>query len=313
MLKLVDWLILPIAAIASLISVTALFSEFNFVFDLVSHFRLQYIAGLVPVLLVSVYFKRYLFSFLFCTVIGIHSYEIISTQIPLKGGKRTASGNVLRVMSANLQASNSSHELLIGYVREVDPDILVVQEMTQEWYAKLSSELAEMPHYAGKPQPNPFGIGVFSKLEFESAKVIAFSRKGNPSIKITVINGGKEIVVIGTHSLPPITANLLQMRNEHLQNISEHIAKLTQSVILVGDLNTTPWSAAFKKLIDKSRLRDSRRGFGIHPTWPAKLLPVMIPIDHILVSESVDVVLRQVSGHIGSDHRSVWVDIALEL
>ncbi len=55
------------------------------------------------------------------------------------------------------------------------------------------------------------------------------------------------------------------------------------------------WSPYYQKLEQKTRLRNSRLGFGILPTWPAKKIGnsivfdilsrfFQIPIDHCLIS-----------------------------
>jgi endonuclease/exonuclease/phosphatase (EEP) superfamily protein YafD len=312
MLKLFfERLVFPSAAIASLISITALFGEYHFVFDLVSHFRLQYIAGLIPILFLSLYFKRFLLALLFAVALGIHSYEVFSTQIPLPQHSNATKGHALRLMSVNLQVLNSQRNLLINAIQEINPDVLVLQEMTSAWRDYLSIELADFQYYVARSQLDPFGVGVYSKVEFVSTDVIPFGREGNPSIVVKIISNAKELTIIGTHSLPPITPDLYKLRNAYFREMAAYIAQPSEPIVLVGDLNTTPWSAHFKHLLDKTGLKDSRRGFGIHPTWPTHFLPAMIPIDHVLVSESITILNRQVFDNTGSDHRSVWVDIAL--
>lgn len=59
-------------------------------------------------------------------------------------------------------------------------------------------------------------------------------------------------------------------------------------------------------------LRDSRRGFGVQPTWNARHPWCMIPIDHCLVSEGASIVDRIVAPDVGSDHRPIIVDFRVE-
>ena len=58
-------------------------------------------------------------------------------------------------------------------------------------------------------------------------------------------------------------------------------------------------------------LLPSRLGFGVQATWPSvyRIPPMMIPIDHCLVSPDVRVVGRRVGPHIGSDHLPVIVEL----
>jgi endonuclease/exonuclease/phosphatase family metal-dependent hydrolase len=47
------------------------------------------------------------------------------------------------------------------------------------------------------------------------------------------------------------------------------------------------------------------------PTWPTRFSPLLIPIDHCLVSATVAVVKRSVGPNIGSGHCPLLVDLAL--
>ena len=87
------------------------------------------------------------------------------------------------------------------------------------------------------------------------------------------------------------------------------IQEQTDPVILLADLNTTSWSATFQALTTRAGLRDSRLGFGVQPTWPARLPGLRIPIDHCLVSPEVQVHDRRVEENAGSDHFAIYVDI----
>ncbi|NET13198.1 MAG: endonuclease/exonuclease/phosphatase family protein, partial [Okeania sp. SIO1H6] len=99
--------------------------------------------------------------------------------------------------------------------------------------------------------------------------------------------------------------------------------QLNHPVILAGDLNITMWSPDYHKLEQETGLRNSRLGFGIIPTWPARfnnsvLLYILsrffqIPIDHCLISSEIKVVnvnTRANSGlNLGSDHLPLITDL----
>ncbi|MEM7233873.1 MAG: endonuclease/exonuclease/phosphatase family protein, partial [Planctomycetota bacterium] len=78
--------------------------------------------------------------------------------------------------------------------------------------------------------------------------------------------------------------------------------------LLLGDLNTTPFSPYFSKLLDETGLQNSARGFGLQASWPSLLSVLGIPLDHVLHSEDIVVVDRSTRAGAGSDHRAVIVD-----
>jgi len=83
-------------------------------------------------------------------------------------------------------------------------------------------------------------------------------------------------------------------------------------LLLLGDLNVTPWNHHFKKLLRHTGLKDSTQGYGVQPTWPTYYPWLWIPIDHCLYSSSIHVVGRKVGEHVGSDHYPVIIDFAIK-
>ena len=101
------------------------------------------------------------------------------------------------------------------------------------------------------------------------------------------------------------------MRNRQFEELARTAFEEESSVMLIGDLNITSWSPVFWELLRKGGLTDSRQGFGIQPTWPVWLPVLLIPIDHILVSEKIVIHSREVGPNIGSDHYPVVVDFSV--
>lgn len=82
-------------------------------------------------------------------------------------------------------------------------------------------------------------------------------------------------------------------------------------VILLGDLNLTPDSPEFTRLLDESALRDVVSGRRWRPTWQASFWPLALRIDHVLVSPQLCVEAVEVGPSIGSDHRPVIARLRL--
>ena len=101
------------------------------------------------------------------------------------------------------------------------------------------------------------------------------------------------------------------LRNDQLDAVAQYVATVTGPKILMGDLNTSPWSHCFGRLLSRAKLVDSSRGRGVEATWPTNLIWLRIPIDFCLVSEGIAVKDKQVGTDIGSDHFPLIVDVAL--
>jgi len=106
--------------------------------------------------------------------------------------------------------------------------------------------------------------------------------------------GGTRIVI--THPLIPVTSSWTQARNT-LLDIAGDTAQQADRFILMGDFNTTPWSATFRDLPGK-RAGDPR----FSATWPTFFPMMGITIDHILASENLELVEFKVLESVGSDH-----------
>jgi hypothetical protein len=119
------------------------------------------------------------------------------------------------------------------------------------------------------------------------------------------------ITLISTHSLPPSSKQYYQLRDTQLFAIADARMELGQHLIIMGDLNTTAYSDAYKLLLEATGLRNANAGFGLQPTWPASFLPFWIPIDHVLVSENFTVLSHKTGPAIGSDHLPVVVELVL--
>ena len=131
-----------------------------------------------------------------------------------------------------------------------------------------------------------------------------------PSILATLRNGQSNLRVVATHPLPPAGAAYSRWRNGQLRQHSDHVGS-PHPLILLGDLNVTPWNRHFRRLLKRSGLADSSRGYGVQPTWPSRNPLLLIPVDHCLHSHDVFIVNREVGANVSSDHYPLIVDFAV--
>jgi endonuclease/exonuclease/phosphatase (EEP) superfamily protein YafD len=95
---------------------------------------------------------------------------------------------------------------------------------------------------------------------------------------------------------------------EQVSDIATLVAGLSGEVIVAGDLNATPWCEGMRLLRENSGLDFHSTAPVWPPTWGLHL-PMMIPIDHILMKGGLTVQKRTIGPATGSDHRSVTVEI----
>jgi len=167
-------------------------------------------------------------------------------------------------------------------------------------------------HYAelvSEPREDNFGIALFSRVPLTTSEVVYLGSAEVPSIATTVEIGGRTVFFLGTHPLPPTTANNARMRNEQLREIAAEIRRHGEPAILLGDLNVTPWSPFFTGLLRESGLRNSSQGRSVRGTWPTTMPFGRIPIDHCLVSSNLRVTGKRLGPEVGGDHYPVLIEL----
>jgi endonuclease/exonuclease/phosphatase (EEP) superfamily protein YafD len=277
--------------------------------DLFSHFRVQYMQ-LCLVLIAVALWKRMHQQAIMLVLLAALNYAFV---LPLYVGKPVPQpGTRVRVMLMNINAGNGNTAQVLGAIRQAEPDLLLLQEVTPKWAKELTVLNEAYPYRIAKPQEGCFGIMLLSRHPLSRESVVEIGSAGVPSIITDVHLPDGEIGLIGTHPLPPTGAAFARERNTQLAALPGFVQGQKHPVLLVGDLNTSPWSPHFTRLLRDSGLKNSMKGFGFQPTWPTGSRFLRIPIDHLLHAPEINIHSRAVGGHVGSDHFPVTVDFSLK-
>jgi endonuclease/exonuclease/phosphatase (EEP) superfamily protein YafD len=214
-------------------------------------------------------------------------------------------------MQLNLNAGNSNTEKVLRVIKKNNPDLLLLEEVTPQWAKALSGLSTNYPHQISEPQTDCFGIILLSKVPLKQGKIVDIGSTGVPSIVAEAHFPLGTITVIGTHPLPPISANYSAKRNQLLAALPQLIKEQHYPVLLMGDLNLSPWSPYFKQLLRDSELKNSMKGFGFQPSWPSRIHLLRIPLDHLLYSSEIRIHSRQIGENVGSDHFPLFVEFSI--
>jgi endonuclease/exonuclease/phosphatase (EEP) superfamily protein YafD len=233
--------------------------------------------------------------------------------VPLFFGKDRDSTRSVRVraMLANISRWNLQYDLVRRAIKGANPDILVLEEVHEALLVELADIRELYPYREECPRDDCFGIALWSRLPLEGAAITNLGTAGLPSVHAVARIEGKSVFVFGTHPLPPGGDEYWRHRNAQLDAIPGFLKRTDLPVIVLGDLNATPWCPYFVRLLRDSGLKDTQRGFGVQPTWPSRCPFLQIPLDHCLVSADFAVSNRKVGPYTGSDHYPLIVDLAL--
>ncbi|MBL0887625.1 endonuclease/exonuclease/phosphatase family protein [Myceligenerans indicum] len=276
------------------------------------------LAAAVVLLVLAVTARRQLLSAVLVVCVGAGGFLAGSSFLP---GEHAATGadltdpRTLRLMTVNALYGSADAEWIVGTVRAEEVEILAVQELTPE----LDRELADaglgelLPHQVtGKVETgSPAGSGLYSALPLRDERAGESSTFAMPSAVIDA--GGLDVRIRLVHPVPPMPGDTTTWKRE-LAGLRQVTHADTTPQILLGDFNATYDHASFRDLLG-GRFHDAWRekGVGLARTWPegrslpvlGTRIPALIPVDHVLVDDSMrvgDVRSRIVPG---SDHRAV--------
>lgn len=285
------------------------FSKYFLISELLSHFQVFYLCCALFGAVLALLLKN-------AKYIIIHSILIVyilSLLLPfyISGNKNEKNHNaILAVYQANVKFSNLESKVLLKQIEENKPDIVLLIE-TGELWNKNTLGLKKYYPYEFKSLKGVFGFILYSKLPIQKCELLDFETSID-CIDALLDWNGKSIRIIGAHPPPPMGGEFHKIRNIHLQRFIELLnSKKDTPTIIVGDLNITPWSCYYKKLIDEANLVSTRNGFGILGSWPTSL-PYKIPIDHCLLTNQLGVFNTKVLPSIHSDHLPMLQEIFLK-
>ena len=311
-LATVRWLLRAGMWISIFAYLFSFFGQRFFFAELLANFRIQFLV-LFVVLLVLSRFAKSSASLVVCLAIACAWAGWESGQFYLPVQQPPAGKTTIRLMSYNVLATNWEFQSAVDEVRKQDPDIVAILEYANLWHQAFDALNESHPYQHRDPRWHGYGIAVFSKFPLENAESIPLTEDviDNPAVSVTVRVDGQPIRIMATHVMSPTNRFRLELRNRQFDEIADYLNRDDTEKILVGDMNCNPSSRYLTKLIRETNLRDSRYGFGLHPSWPSSVWPLAVPIDHVLVSKSIHVHNRFLGGAGGSDHRPVIVDISV--
>lgn len=277
--------------------------------ELVASLRLHLAAGLVVTAALAAVGRRWAIVAIALVAALWNAWPTISLTIaeppPVPGD-----AHHLRIVVANVLGSNDNPDPLLRWIDTVDPDVVLLVEVTDPFIRAFEARSADWPFQAHDPQHGPFGMGIASRLPLASIGLGMDGPGPIPVVDATVNTSGGQVRFIGLHTMPPATPGFMRDRDALMAWAVEQ-TRPNPRVIIAGDLNATSSSPAFRAMLRDGGFVDSRRGFGRHPTWPEALGVGGIGIDHVLLRGDLVTARREVGPDIGSDHRPILVDVAI--
>ncbi|QRM27998.1 endonuclease/exonuclease/phosphatase family protein [Microvirga sp. VF16] len=285
--------------------------------DLLTHFRPQLATiGLVAIVMALLTSARMaLVVSLITTLINVAPLAPY-----LSGGVRAAEGSSaadhvrLRVLTFNMHGQGADPDAFRQMVERENPDVILLAEAPHDTSYLLHGWENRYPHRISDYQGFPLGVVLLSRWEPRSwsadrsaarFRSVLTTRLCHPNLSTRCFT------LVGLHAAQPFGNDLKRQRTQLDIAAREVKAASTDAVILMGDLNLTPWSPAFQSLIGDAELYDTARVRKFTATWSSRFPLFGLPIDHILINRGFSVIESRVGRDLGSDHFPVLADLML--
>jgi endonuclease/exonuclease/phosphatase (EEP) superfamily protein YafD len=310
-MRWLDRLFVICVVLVVLMNLVPLGARLNWTLELTTHFRVQYLA-LTALLLAVAALRRRWRAVAVLAAAGAVSALAIVPYLPRELGREpgaVSSTAPLKVLSVNVSYRQFLARRLLEIVREADPDVVVVQELTPHAERVLADLDTLFPHYRKFPADRQYGIGLWSKHELESGATIALGRV--PAIEARVRGPTGSFTVIGVHLSAPVTRRRAAARNQQLVELAQRSNAVEGPLLVAGDFNVTPYSPYYAEWLEATGLTDTRRGRTLSPSWPTMLRLLGIPIDHVAVNDDFTIVSHRRLPNFESDHYGALAEVAL--
>ncbi len=217
----------------------------------------------------------------------------------------------LDILYSNILYKNTNYTGLKDTIIENDPDMVFMVEFADDHNENLKSILEKYYPYSARTNWSDryFGSVVFSKYPIENLTHEVDQGKWRYTYFHTNYNNQNYYVYL-IHVSSPVTYHYFQMRNDQFDILAADFAEHEQNrtdndkVLMIWDFNVSPWSSDYEKLeTNLTWLNNLTKNFTILFTWGIRYLPLFRShIDHIFVSDNIEVTNIEKINTPGSDH-----------
>jgi endonuclease/exonuclease/phosphatase (EEP) superfamily protein YafD len=271
----------------------------------------QYVVLFFILIVITAVKKQWLLLGIASLCMAVHLFYILPVYLSPRESIAGPKSETVKVLTANVHSHNTHYQKVLDLISKETPDVVTLQELNAAWLEALKPLDETYPYRRVIKTFYRERLALYSKLPIIASREKYYGSFRVPVLTTTLNIKGHHLVVYTSHLTSPTTPSDAQARNQALLQLAQEISLAKEPVVLVGDLNISPWSPYFYDLLRTSGLKDSRDGFGIQASWPTFVPFFLIPLDHCLVHPSIQVLDRRIEPSIGSDHYPVLIKLAV--
>ncbi|MCB0459593.1 MAG: endonuclease/exonuclease/phosphatase family protein [Flavobacteriaceae bacterium] len=299
-----------VALMSLVVPVFILINAFFVVYWILIGFKKQFLQSLI-VLIFSYFFQPSI-------------YKFNPTTSTSKNGITVFSYNVRKFNKYNWLKDKDIDKKIDSFITSLHPDIVAIQE-----YRKLNNFNLNYPfNYNHIIRNNQSGLVIYSKYPIIKKGYLEYKRSDSRTIFVDIVKGTDTLRVYNFHlaslGVNPekdyLEANeskklikrlnrSFKIQQDQIDTLQKHLKTSKYKKILVGDMNNTSHSWAYKNI--KGGFTDTflEAGKGFGRTFNFNNIPLRI--DYILVDEGIKVNNHTVFDVKLSDHQPIIAEIEL--
>lgn len=211
--------------------------------------------------------------------------------------------------------SNSDLSRASDYFSDQNVDVLAIQEAQTDEVEQIREQLGFEYSHAPDDLRTSFGtiVGIISRYPIESAETIALTNDYSLVRAVIVTPEQGKIAFYAVHLPGPFSPDLYRDRDTDIEALGRILQEETLPVVLGGDFNTTVFSPSLRQFnaVTDSIVQPVTLERWPQCSWYGYGAPLCLRIDHVYISEDLQLVDVNISPDLGSDHRAVVVEFAL--
>ena len=317
------WLLYVVFALYCLASLASLLGGQWWGFEVFTHFRPQLVLAGAALAIALSMVPRAVAALIAAAFAGIHlvpvlPYYLDSPAMPGRAAEASAetsaqlppgSGRGLRLAVLNLQNGNGNRVKVLRLLLDFRPDIALVTEFTEPPLALFGDLGDVLPHRVGSPVAGTHELLVMSRHPIRSVRWHYPSGPALPVLEAEICPPDGCLTVIALHAIWPFARRGARQAAMFATVAARAARRADGRVVVMGDLNATPYAPSFAALLKAGRLVDGARGHRRRPTWLTRVPLLGLAIDHVLLGGAFVARDARVLPGFGADHFPLLVDI----
>ncbi|MFB6356194.1 MAG: endonuclease/exonuclease/phosphatase family protein [bacterium] len=278
--------------------------------ELLTHFRLQEMAGLLVLSLLFLFLKQFrvTISLLILTIFSMLLVPGFHSESPRESPVET--GTVVKILHLNTSARQKPVIRALNRSPS-QPDLVLLNEAPKQIESYLRKHQREYKKFftlfKGEDE-----LAVISKKPLKNKDVVKLKGINQHLLQMTVPVRNRDITIWMGHSAPPVFPYHFYRRNRFLRKLRRKLHSLHKPDVFVGDINVTPGSPYFQDIVSNSHWSYAGKGDPFLYTWHSQIPILSTALDHVLYRKPVTVKKHRVLPGVGSEHYPVYAELGLQ-